>query len=97
MRATQDSINPIDIIVAIFKCSSPALKGIIAAKMFMCKLALLVFPRGQFLLKKVSWLVSDRIVFISFDFEIDGLPKRMNVIMSEGQSTDIVWIIPLSD
>jgi hypothetical protein len=57
---------------------------------------LLVFPRVQFLLKKVSWLVSDRIVFISFDFEIDGLPKRMNVIMSEGQSTDIFLIIPLS-
>jgi histidyl-tRNA synthetase len=35
MRETQDSINPIDIIVAIFKCSSPALKGIIAAKMFI--------------------------------------------------------------
>jgi hypothetical protein len=57
---------------------------------------LLVFPRGQFLLKKVSWLVSDKIVFISFDFEIDGLPKRMNVIMSEGQSTDIFLIISLS-
>ena len=42
---TQDSINPIDIIVAIFKCSSPALKGIIAAKMFMCKLAIpFMFP-----------------------------------------------------
>jgi hypothetical protein len=38
---------------------------------------LLVFPRGQFLLKKVSWLVSDKIVFISFDFEIDGLPKNL--------------------
>ena len=45
MRETQDSINPIDIIVAIFKCSSPALKGIIAAKMFMCKLAIpFMFP-----------------------------------------------------
>lgn len=40
MRETQDSLNPIDIILAIFRCSSPALKGILAAKMFMCKLAI---------------------------------------------------------
>ena len=45
MCETQDSVNPIDIILAIFKCSSPALKGILAAKMFMCKLAIpFMFP-----------------------------------------------------
>ncbi|CAC5363062.1 unnamed protein product [Mytilus coruscus] len=38
-------VNPLDLIVAVFKCSSPMLKQILAAKLFMCKLAIpLVFP-----------------------------------------------------
>ncbi|VDI11386.1 Hypothetical predicted protein [Mytilus galloprovincialis] len=38
-------VNPLDLILAVFKCSSPMLKQILATKLFMCKLAIpLVFP-----------------------------------------------------
>ncbi|CAG2212052.1 unnamed protein product [Mytilus edulis] len=33
-------INPLDLLLALFKCSSPMLKQIIANKLFMCKLAI---------------------------------------------------------
>lgn len=42
---TNNMVNPLDLILAVFKCSSPMLKQILVTKLFMCKLAIpLVFP-----------------------------------------------------
>ncbi|CAC5358328.1 unnamed protein product [Mytilus coruscus] len=37
---THENLNPLDLLLAIFMCSSPSLKNILAAKLFMCKLAI---------------------------------------------------------
>lgn len=40
-----NKLNPLDLILAVFKCSSPKLKQILATKLFECHLAIpLVFP-----------------------------------------------------
>lgn len=37
---TRENLNPLDLLLAVFMCSSPSLKNILAAKLFMCKLAI---------------------------------------------------------
>lgn len=40
-----ETINPLDLTICIFKCSSPMLKSRLALKLFMCKLAIpFIFP-----------------------------------------------------
>lgn len=44
-KQNSNVVNPLDLILAVFKCSSPMLKQILSAKLFMCQLAIpLVFP-----------------------------------------------------
>lgn len=44
-NSASDIMNPLDLILAVFKCSSPRTKQILASKLFMCQLAIpLCFP-----------------------------------------------------
>lgn len=54
-NSSKSTVNPLDLIVAVFKYSSPMLKQILATKLFMCKLAI---PLGFPALDKDRMLVS---------------------------------------